>query len=30
VFISREGSITNPPPLVLQFDQKANHATLWA
>ena len=27
-FISRESSATNPPPLVLQFDQKSNHATL--
>ena len=28
MFISRAGSVTNLPPLVLQFDQKANHATL--
>ncbi len=27
-FISRESPVANPPPLVLQFDQKANHATL--
>jgi hypothetical protein len=27
-FISRRSSLSNPPPLVLQFDQKANHATL--
>jgi hypothetical protein len=27
-FISRLGSATHLPPLILQFDQKANHATL--
>ena len=26
--ISRAGALTNVPPLVLQFDQKARHATL--